>query len=76
MIAECHKFCQRAPKPDEMITQFLASLHELAAVCEFSDMEEQMPHDQLIEHLANTQIWDRLFLESDLTLAKATTLAL
>ena len=58
------------------MNQFLASLQELAALCEFSDMEEQMLRDQLIERVATTCIRDRLLLELDLTLAKATTLAL
>lgn len=35
-----------------------------------------MLHDQLNKRVANTRIRDRLLLESDLTLAKATTLAL
>ncbi|KAK0149799.1 hypothetical protein N1851_009454 [Merluccius polli] len=39
-------------------------------------MEEQMLRDQLMERVANTRIRDRLLLESDLNLAKATTLAL
>ncbi|KAK7910413.1 hypothetical protein WMY93_015097 [Mugilogobius chulae] len=76
VIAERHKFRQRAQRPDETVNQFLASLRELAAVCEFGNMEEQMLCDQLIERVANTRIRDRLLLEPDLTLAKATTLAL
>lgn len=35
-----------------------------------------MVRDQLIEHVANTCIRDRLLLELDLTLAEAYTLAL
>lgn len=35
-----------------------------------------MLRDQLIERVANTRIRDRLLLEADLTLAKATTMAL
>ncbi len=76
VIAERHKFRQRAQRPDETIDHFLASLRELAAACEFGDMEEQMLRDQLIERVANTRIRDRLLLEPDLTLAKATALAL
>lgn len=76
VIVECHKFHQRAQRPDESINQFLASLHELAALCEFGDMEEQMLCDQMIARVASTRIRDRLLLESDLTLAKATSLAL
>uniref|UniRef100_A0AAQ5XJR9 Uncharacterized protein n=1 Tax=Amphiprion ocellaris TaxID=80972 RepID=A0AAQ5XJR9_AMPOC len=68
VVAERHKFCKRAQRLNETINQFLASLHELAA--------EQMLHDKLIECVANTRIQDRLLLQPDLTLAKATTLAL
>uniref|UniRef100_A0A3B3WSA7 CCHC-type domain-containing protein n=1 Tax=Poecilia mexicana TaxID=48701 RepID=A0A3B3WSA7_9TELE len=76
VIAERHKFRQRAQRPDETVNQFLASLRELAATCDFGNMEDQMLRDQLIEGVANTRIRDRLLLEPDLTLAKATTLAL
>uniref|UniRef100_A0A096M937 CCHC-type domain-containing protein n=1 Tax=Poecilia formosa TaxID=48698 RepID=A0A096M937_POEFO len=75
VIAERHKFRQRAQRPDETVNQ-LASLWELAATCDFGNMEDQMLRDQLIERVANTRIRDRLLLEPDLTLAKATTLAL
>ena len=76
VIAERHKFRQRAQRPDETVNDFLAALRQLAAACEFGNMEEQMLRDQLIERVANTRIRDRLLLESDLNLAKATTLAL
>ena len=76
VIAERHKFRQRAQRPDETVNEFLAALRQLAAACEFGNMEEQMLRDQLIERVANTRIRDRLLLESDLNLAKATTLAL
>ncbi|MED6269287.1 hypothetical protein CHARACLAT_031545 [Characodon lateralis] len=49
---------------------------ELAATCDFGNMEEQLLRDQLIERVANTRIRDRILLELDLTFAKATTLAL
>lgn len=42
------KFCQTEQRSDEMINHFLATLRELAAACEFGDMEEQMLCDQLI----------------------------
>ena len=58
------------------MNQFLASLRELSAACDFGNMEDQMLRDQLIECVANTRIRDRLLLEPDLTLSKATTLAL
>lgn len=75
VIAERHKFRQRAQRTDETVNQFLASLRELAATCDFGNMEEQMLRDQLIERVANIRIRDRLLLEPDLTLAKAITLA-
>ncbi|CAL9701834.1 unnamed protein product [Knipowitschia caucasica] len=76
VIAERHRFRQRAQRPDETVNQFLASLRELAAACDFGNMEEQMLRDQLIERVANTRIRDRLLLEPDLNLAKAVRLAL
>lgn len=63
-------------QPDETVNQFLTSLSEFAAACDFGNMEEQMLRDQLIERVANTWIRGGLLLEPDLTLAKASTLAL
>ncbi|XP_026202834.1 uncharacterized protein LOC113153427 [Anabas testudineus] len=76
VIAERHKFRQRAQRPDETVQDYLAVLRQLAATCEFGNMEDQMVRDQLIERVDNTRIRDRLLLEPDLTLAKAATLAL
>lgn len=73
VIVERHQFRQR---PDEAVYEFLDALRQLAAACEFGDTEEQMLRDQMIERVANARIRDRLLLQSDLTLAKATTLAL
>lgn len=55
VIAERHKFRQRAQRPGETTYQFLAALRELSVACEFGDMEKQMLRDQLIERVANTR---------------------
>lgn len=65
VIAERHKFRQRAQRPGETINQFLAALCELSAACEFGDIEEQMLSDQLIERVADTRIPNRLVPEAD-----------
>lgn len=71
VIAERHKFRQRAQRPDESINEYVAALRELASQCEFRTMEDQMLRDQFIERVANTRIRDRLLIETDLTFEKS-----
>ncbi|KAK6493672.1 hypothetical protein HHUSO_G25 [Huso huso] len=75
VVAERHKFRQRAQRPDETITQYTAALHELIALCDFGDMEDEMLGDQLVERASNYRIKERLLLEPKLTLEKALEMA-
>lgn len=76
VVAERHVFRQRKQAPHETITQYVAALRELASKCGFNDNTDEMIRDQLIEHLNNPSIRERLLLEPDLTLDKALTIAI
>ncbi|XP_048842528.1 uncharacterized protein LOC125715236 isoform X3 [Brienomyrus brachyistius] len=75
VVVERHTFRQRKQAPHETIIQYAAVLHDLASKCGFDDKTDEMIRDQLIEHVNNSNIRERLLLESDLTLDKTLTLA-
>lgn len=62
--------------PGESVHQCVANLQGLASSCKFGALQEEMVHDQLIEHTNNKKVRERLLLEpDDLSLAKALQLA-
>lgn len=75
VVVERHTFRKRVQASHENIQQYVAALHALAANCDFGDKVDDMIRDQLLEHLHSDDIRQRLLLEPDLTLQKATTLA-
>ncbi|XP_048853518.1 uncharacterized protein LOC125721593 isoform X2 [Brienomyrus brachyistius] len=75
VVVERHTFRQRKQAPHETIIQYAAVLRDLASKCGFDDKTDEMIRDQLIEHVNNSNIRERLLLESDLTLDKTLTLA-
>lgn len=74
VVVERHTFRKRAQRPQESIVQYIASLRELAATCEFANTED-MIRDQLVEHVANPRIREKLLLKDKLTLTDAITIA-
>lgn len=76
VVVERHTFRQRAQLPHETVNQYLAALRALSANCAFDANTDEMIRDQLLEHLRDDRIRERLLLEPDLTLEKATTLAI
>lgn len=76
VVAARHKFRQRAQRIDETVSQFIAELRHLAVDCQFGGMEDEMLRDQLIERVFLAAVRDRLLLESELTLDRASELAL
>lgn len=74
VVVERHTFRKRVQAAHENIQQYVDSLHALAANCDFGDKVDDMIRDQLLEHLQSDYIRQRLLLEPDLTLQKATNL--
>ncbi|KAG1936302.1 K02A2.6-like [Pimephales promelas] len=75
VVVERHTFRKRVQASHENIQQYVAALHALSVNCDFGDKGDDMIRDQLLEHLHSDDIRQRLLLEPDLTLQKATTLA-
>ncbi|KAG1936303.1 hypothetical protein F2P79_018653, partial [Pimephales promelas] len=75
VVVERHMFRKRVQALHENIQQYVAALHALSVNCDFGDKGDDMIRDQLLEHLHSDDIRQRLLLEPDLTLQKATSLA-
>lgn len=75
VVVERHAYRQKRQAPHETIAQYAAVLLELASKYGFEDKTDEMMRDQLIEHVSNPNIRERLLFKSDLTLDKALTIA-
>ncbi|XP_034056171.1 uncharacterized protein LOC117535746 [Gymnodraco acuticeps] len=75
VIAERHKFRQRAQRHDETIAQYVSALREMMVLCEFGNAEQDMLRDQIVEKAYSGRIRERLLLEDKLTLDKAIQIA-
>lgn len=75
VVAERHAFRKRIQGAQETILQYIAALRTLAATCEFGESADDMLRDQLVEHVANPCIRERLLLKEKLTLLEAITIA-
>lgn len=73
VVAERHAFRKRVQGAQETILQYIAALRQLAATCEFGDNCDDMIRDQLVEHVANHRIRERLLLKDELNLTTAIT---
>ena len=76
IIAERYKFYKRSQQTGESINQYLSELRKMTVYCEFGDFLEEAVRDRFICGMNNAGIRKRLLSEIDLTLEKATTLAL
>ena len=75
VIAERFHFHRRDQKSGESIAKYIAELRKLSIHCEFGDYLNQALHDRLVCGLRSEAPQKRLLAESDLTLAKAMSLA-
>ena len=71
VVAERYKFRQRAQRPGETAQDYVAALRELAVTCNFGAMRDEMIRDQLVEKTTSDKIRENLFMEENLTLARA-----
>lgn len=71
VIHERAKFYGRKQQVGESVEEFLRSLHQLAATCEFADKEEEAIRDRLVIGLHDTEVSQKLQLEAALTLKTA-----
>ena len=64
-------FRDRRQLPGETISEYVASLRDLASTCDFGTFLEEALCDQLIEKTSSHRIRERLYAEEDLDLDKA-----
>ena len=74
-VAERHAFRQRKQLQHETVLQYVTALRERASTCDFGDRADEVIRDQLVEHLRNPRIRERLLMDSALTLERAMTTA-
>lgn len=67
VVAERHRFRQRAQHAGESTDHYIAALCELVETCAFGTFENKMLRDQQIEKTSIPRIRERLLLESDWT---------
>ena len=73
VVAERYWFRQRTQQVGETFENYIASLRELAKTCDFGTFMDQMIRDQIVEKTNSPKVRERLLMEKDLTLQKAST---
>ena len=76
VIAERFRFHKRRQLEGESISSFLASLKKLSEYCEFGTNLNDSLRDRFVCRLSNELIQKRLLSEADLSLSKASEIAL
>lgn len=74
-VAERHAFHKHTQARHKLIIQYIAALRDLPSTCESGDHTDEMIRNQLTENACNLRIRERLFLETEITLQRAITLA-
>ena len=73
MIIERTKFNKHSQLPDEPVKQFIASLYNLAADCNFRELKGELIHDRIVVRIKHASLSERLQMDPELTLEKAKT---
>jgi transposase InsO family protein len=71
VIHERARFYSRQQLQGESVEQFLRTLRELSATCDFGQQEEESVRDRLVLGLIDTEVSQKLQLQADLTLKDA-----
>ena len=61
------------PLPDEPVEQFIASLYNLAADCNFGELKGELIQDRIAVRIRDTSLSERLQMDPELMLEKAKT---
>ena len=73
VIIERAKFNKRSQLPDEPVEQFIASLYNLAADCNFGELKGELIRDRIVVGIRDASLSERLQIDPELTLEKAKT---
>ncbi|KAK7888802.1 hypothetical protein WMY93_024362 [Mugilogobius chulae] len=75
VIHERACFYKRVQKPGESVEAFVRSLYELAQYCEFGGMKDEQIRDRIVIGISDSDVSQKLQLETELTLEKAIQIA-
>ena len=71
VIYERARFNRRNQLPGETSEEYIMALYNLAANCEYGNLEEEMIRDRLVVGIRDSALSERLQMDADLTLEKA-----
>ena len=70
MIIEHTKFNKRSQLPHEPVEQFIASLYNLAADCNFGELKDKLIHGRIAVGIRDASLLERLQMDLEMTLKK------
>ena len=62
VIIEHTKFNKRSQLPDEPVEQFITSLHNLAADCNFGELKDKLIRDRIVVRIRDASLLERLYV--------------
>ena len=60
VVIEHTKFNKRSQLPDEPVEQFISSLYNLAADCNFGELKDKLIRDRIVVRIRATSLSERL----------------
>lgn len=75
IVYERATFHRRYQKEGESVEEFITDLHKLAKFCNFGALHDEMIRDRIVVGLRDHKLSERMQLDPDLTLEKATNMA-
>ena len=73
IIIECTNFNKHSQLPDKPVEQFIASLYNVAADCNFRELKDKLIHDRTVVGIMDALWSEWLQMDPELTLEKAKT---
>ena len=64
---------KRSQLPDKPVEQFIASLYNLAADCNFGELKDELIHDRIVVGIRDASLLERLQMDLELIPGKAKT---
>ena len=62
VIIEHTKFNKRSQLPDEPVEQFITSLYNLAADCNFGELKDKLICDRIVVRIRDASLSERLYV--------------
>ncbi|UYV69722.1 hypothetical protein LAZ67_7000457 [Cordylochernes scorpioides] len=75
IIYERTRFNQRCQQEGEKVNEFITALHSLAEHCNFEMLHDELIRDRIVVGVRDRALSERMQLDTDLTLVKATLMA-